>query len=156
MNTDYDKIEIIKNTIKELLQSAGFEPKVEYEQSLTRGLVFRINVSHPKILIGRQGSTLSAIEHLVFAIVNRKFRIEGEPIRFTIDIDDYRTNREWQLKQQVKEVVSKLKYSREPITLPPMPRHERKFIHTYIQEQFPHLTTESVGDEPNRSIRMKI
>lgn len=156
MSTDYSKIEYIQNEIKTLLSQAGFNPKVEYEQSLVKGLVFRIYANPPKMLIGRQGSTLNAIENLLFAIVNKKFREDSEPIRFSIDIDDYRANREYQLKQEVKEVVSKLKYSKEPITLPAMPRHERKFIHTYIQQQFPHLTTESVGEEPYRSIKIKI
>lgn len=156
MNTDYNKIEYIQNEIKTLLSKAGFNPKVEYEQSLVKGLVFRIYVNPPKMLIGRQGSTLNAIENLLFAIVNKKFREDVEPLRFTIDIDDYRANREWQLKQDIKEAVSKLKYNKEPITLPPMPRHERKFIHTYIQQQFPHLTTESVGEEPSRSIKIKL
>lgn len=156
MSTDYEKIEYIQKTITQLLEVGGFKPRVEYEQSLNKGLVFRISVDSPKLLIGRQGSTLSAIEHLIFAIVNRHYKDSESHTQFTIDIDDYRANREWQLKQQVKDAVTKLKYSQEPIVLPPMPRHERKFVHTYIQQQFPHLTTESYGEEPSRSIKMHI
>lgn len=156
MNTDYEKIEYIQKTITELLDVAGFKVRVEYEQSLVKGLVFRIYLRNPKILIGRQGSTLQSIEHLVFAMVNRHFREETEHTLFSIDIDDYRANREYQLKQTIKEMAAKLKYNPEPIVLPPMPRHERKFIHTYIQQQFPHLSTESVGEEPNRSIKIKL
>ncbi len=156
MNTDYETIEYIKKTITDLLSAGGFNVRVEYEQSLAGGLVFHIKSNQSKLLIGRQGTTLQALEHLIFAIVNRHQKDVSDPVRFSIDVDEYRSHRQWQLKQTVKDAVSKLKYSKEPIVLPPMPRHERKFVHTYIQEQYPHLNTESIGEEPRRSIKMNI
>ncbi len=156
MNTDYETIEYIKTVISDLLASGGFNVRVEYEQSLISGLIFHIDSNSSKLLIGRQGMTLQALEHLVFAIVNRHQKNSEKPIRFSIDIDQYRANCQWQLKQIVKESVAKLKFSKEPIVFPAMPRHERKFVHTYIQEQYPHLTTESIGEEPNRSIKASI
>ncbi|QQS22912.1 KH domain-containing protein [bacterium] len=156
MNTDYETIEYIKKTITDLLQSGGFNVRVEYEQSLVSGLIFHIKSNQSKLLIGRQGMTLQALEHLVFAIVNRHQKDSSEPVRFSLDVDEYRSHRQWQLKQTVKDAVSKLKYSKEPVILPPMPRHERKFVHNYIQEQYPHLSTESIGEEPKRSIKMNI
>lgn len=156
MNTDYETIEYIKKVITDLLSSGGFNVQVEYEQSLVSGLIFHINSRDSKLLIGRQGMTLQALEHLIFAIVNRHQKDSTEPVRFSLDVDEYRAHRQWQLKQTVKEAVAKLKYSKEPITLPAMPRHERKFVHNYIQEQFPHITTASIGEEPQRSIQMNI
>lgn len=156
MNNDYETIEQIQQAIIELLVKAGFKPRVNYEQSLLKGLIFHISVDTPKLLIGKQGNNLQALEHLIFVLVNKKFKDLPEVPRFSIDIDDYRSNREYQLKQVVKEAVAKLKYSKEPITLPVMSRYERKFIHNYIQEQFPHLVTESTGVEPNRKIVIKL
>lgn len=156
MNTDYETIEYIKKVIIDLLSSGGFNVQVEYEQSLVSGLIFHIKSNQSKLLIGRQGMTLQALEHLVFAIVNRHQRDVEQPMRFSLDVDEYRSHRQWQLKQTVKDAVSKLKYSKEPIILPSMPRHERKFVHNYIQEQYPHLNTESFGEEPQRSIKMNL
>lgn len=156
MNTQYETIEYIQKTITELLSVAGFRPRVNYEQSLVKGLVFHISVDSPKLLIGKQGANLQALEQLVFGMINRHFKDSAEPVRFSLDIDDYRANREYQLKLLVKDAVSKLKYSQEPVVLPSMARHERKFVHSYIQEQFPHLSTESRGEEPNRKIVIKI
>lgn len=156
-NIDYDKIEYIQKKLEELLGMAGFaNATVQYEQSLTKGLVFNISVNRPSQLIGRQGQVLLALEHLMFALVNRHFKEVTEPIRFTLDIDDYRRKREWSLKQLVKEAVSELKQGKDFIVLPTMPRHERKFVHSYIQEQFPHLHTESLGQEPRRQIKIMI
>lgn len=156
METNYETIEYIQKVITELLTLAGFRPHVQYEHSLVKGLVFNISVDSPKLLIGKQGANLEALQTIVFAIVNRRFKDAPEPIRFTIDIDDYRSQREYQLKQQVKDAISKLKYSDAPVRLPAMSRYERRFVHNYISEQYPHVTTESIGEEPHRSIIMKI
>lgn len=156
METDYKVIEYIQGVITTLLTTAGFKAKVQYEHSISKGLVFNISTDSPKLLIGKQGANLQALQTIVFAIVNRHFKDNPEPVHFSIDIDDYRSQREFQLKQQVKDAVSKLKYSNEPIALPAMSRYERKFVHTYIQEQFPHITTSSSGEEPNRKIVMRM
>lgn len=156
MSEDYEKIEYIQNTITELLVIAGFNPKVEYEQSLVKGLVFNVSVNTPKLLIGKQGANLEAFQTLVFSMVNKHFRNYNDPVIFTIDVDNYRSNREYQIKQQIKEMVGKLKYSKTPVMLPPMSRFERRFAHNYISEQFPHLTTSSQGVEPNRRIVISI
>lgn len=156
MEIDYQVIEYIQGVITTLLNTAGFKARVQYEHSISKGLVFNISTDSPKLLIGKQGANLQALQTIVFAIVNRHYRDNPEPIHFSLDIDDYRSQREFLLKQQVKDAVSKLKYSPEPITLPAMSRYERKFVHTYIQEQFPHITTVSSGEEPNRKIVLKI
>ncbi len=156
METDYQAIEYIQEVITKLLTTAGFKARVQYEQSISKGLVFNISTDSPKLLIGKQGANLQALQTIVFAIVNRHFSSSSEPVHFTIDIDNYRSQREFLLKQQVKDAVQKLKYSNELIRLPAMSRYERKFVHSYIQEQFPHITTSSEGEEPNRKIVMKI
>lgn len=153
-NIDYQKIEYIQGVIENILGFAGFTARVDYEQSLVKGLVFNISVRKASQLIGRQGQVLLALEHLVFAIVNRHFKDYEEPIRFSIDVDDYRRKREWSLKQQVKDTVSDIKMGKESVVMQPMPRHERKFVHNYIQEQFPHLKTESTGKEPQRKVKV--
>ena len=156
MEIDYEVIEYIQGVITKLLTLAGFQVKVQYEHSLVKGLLFNISVDTPKLLIGKQGANLQALQTIVFAIVNCHFKNSHNPVQFSIDVDDYRSQREYQLKQLVKEAVSKLKYSPTPIHLPSLSRYERKFVHSYISEQFPHITTVSDGVEPNRHIMLTI
>ncbi len=153
-NPNQEQIEFIKQLIGDLLKVAGFNATINYENSLANGLVFNISTYDRKLLIGKQGLNLQALQHIVFAIVNKQFK--DLPVRFTLDIDDYLANRKYQLKQIVKDSVSELKHGLEYVLLPSLPRFERKFVHNYIQEQFPHLNTESVGVEPNRKIKIKI
>ncbi|MCW1949615.1 MAG: hypothetical protein KIH89_004225, partial [Candidatus Shapirobacteria bacterium] len=58
--TDYNKIEIVKNIIVELLERCGVQGAVEFEESITKGLVFNISSPDSFMIIGRQG-TLSLI-----------------------------------------------------------------------------------------------
>lgn len=157
---DYQSIEYIQKTIQALLESMDISARIEYEDSLASGLVFNIRSRDAKTLIGRQGATLYALEHLVHSIVSRNLsQIKSETdnrIFFSIDVDDYKRNRQYQIKQLVKDSVLEMKRTGQPIDLPDMPKPERKFVHMYIQEQFPHITTASVGDEPRRYIKLTI
>ncbi len=153
---NYDTIEYIKQLISELLERADIKARVEYEDSLSRGLVFNIRSLDSRLLIGQKGVTLQALEHVVHAIVSRKLAGTEEQVRFSVDVDEYKRKREWSIKQMLKEQVQKIKTTGEPVLLPQMSKYERKFVHTYIQEQFPHITSESFGEEPDRRIKLSL
>lgn len=162
---DHQTIEYIQTTIREVLQRAGVEASVEYEDSLSGGLVFNILSRDAKMLIGHQGSTLYALEHIVHAMVARHLSSkrtaeETDPsapdnrVFFSVDVDGYKQKRQYHIKQMIKTEVDEMKRSGNTVALPAMPKYERKFVHMYIQEQFPHVTTESLGVDPNRYIKM--
>lgn len=154
--TDYNTIDYIMKIVSGVLAAAGIKARVSYEDSLSRGLVFNISSPDSKLLIGHQGVTLRSLELLVHAIVSKHFAGSEQQVHFSLDVNEYKRRREYQIKQIVKAAVDKLKYSTKPILLAPMLKYERKFVHTYIQEQFPHVTTESVGEDPNRRIKLTI
>ncbi len=162
---DYETIEYIQSVIKEVLERAGVQARINYEDSLVSGLVFNIQTRDAKLLIGHQGSTLYSLEHIIHAMVSRHLAKQAAEsgadnrdnrVFFSIDVDDYKRNRQYQLKQLVKDEISEMKRRGKSISLPPMPKYERKFVHMYIQEQFPHIVTESMGVEPNRYIKMSL
>jgi spoIIIJ-associated protein len=157
---EYETIEYIQSVIKDVLDRAGINARIQYEDSLASGLVFNIYSRDAKLLIGHQGSTLYALEHIIHSIVSRQLSRKDPSadnrVFFSIDVDEYKRNRQYQIKQMVKDEISEMKRSGKATSLPPMSKYERKFVHMYIQEQFPHVTTESAGVEPNRYIKMTI
>jgi spoIIIJ-associated protein len=158
--TDYDKIEQIKKTIEGVLTALGVEAHVEYEDSITKGLVFNITSQYDSyLLIGRQGATLHSLETLVHALVAKnstRQSPEQEPVFYSIDVDDYKLKREWFLKESAKGAVDQIKKTGRNVALEPMPNYERKFVHAYLQEHFPEVYTESIGEEPYRKIIIKL
>ncbi|MBI3232212.1 MAG: hypothetical protein HYZ51_03995 [Candidatus Doudnabacteria bacterium] len=153
--TDYSKIEVIQNIIKEILFIMGFQNVgVSYEESITKGLVFNISSNADSyMLIGRQGAHLHALQVLVGQTAEKKFK---EPFRFTIDIDDYKMKREWFLKETVRAAVEFIKKTGRAAALEPMPSFERRFVHSNIQENFPEAESASLGREPYRKVVIKL
>ncbi len=153
--TDFKKIEIIQKVISELLFNMGFvNAEVAYEESLTKGLKFNINVgSEAFLLIGRQGSTLHALQILAGYLSERSLK---EPVWFTLDVDDYKMKREWFLKETAKAAVEHIKKTGRAAALEPMPAFERRLVHAYIQENFPEAESLSMDMEPYRKIVVRL
>lgn len=157
--TDYDKIEIVKNIIKELLDKAGLQASVEFEESITKGLVFNISSPDSYLLIGRQGLSLHALEVLVRALAAKKLLrqpADQEPFWFTLDADDYRRKREWFLKETAQAAVEQIKKTGRAVALEPMPNYERRLVHSYLQEHHPETESSSIGADPYRKVVIKL
>ena len=122
--TDYSKIEIVKTIITELLEKAGIPGSVEFEESITKGLVFNIGSPDSFLLIGRQGVTLHSLQVLVRALAAKKLQSQ-EPFWFTLDVDDYKRKREWFLKETAKAAAEKTKMTSRAQALESMPNYER-------------------------------
>lgn len=149
--TDYNKIEEVKQIIEDVARALGVPARVEFEESITKGLVFNLSSPESYLLIGRQGATLHALQILVQNIAAKRIPTEN-PFWFTLDVDDYKRKREWYLKETAKAAVEHLKKIKKPVRLEIMPAYERRFVHAYLQEHFPEVGSESHGEEPRRRI----
>jgi spoIIIJ-associated protein len=163
--TDYSKIEIVKNIISELLAKSGIPGSVEFEESITKGLVFNISSPDSFLLIGRQGATLHAIQILVQALTAKKLQPEesaspdasrAEPFWFTLDVDDYKRKREWFLKETAKAAAEQAKKTGRAQALEPMPNYERRLVHAYLQEHNPEIESSSIDNDPYRRVVIRI
>ncbi len=153
--TDFSKIDFVQNLIKDLLVKMGFvNAQVVYEESVTKGLIFNINVGQDAyLLIGRQGATLHALQVLAGHMAERNFK---ESVWFTLDVDDYKMKREWFLKETARAAVDHIKKTGRAAALEPMPAFERRLVHAYIQENFPEVESLSMDIEPYRKIVVRI
>ena len=97
-------------------------------------------------LIGRRGETLDAIQQLTSYSVNRG---QTKRVRIHLDAEGYRAKREESLTRLARKVAGKVVKYRKNVTLEAMNAYERHVIHTALQD-YPDVTTYSVGTEPNR------
>ena len=100
------------------------------------------------LLIGRRGDTLDAIQYLTGYAVNRD---REKRLRISVDAGDYRLKREESLQQLAAKMAAKAVKYRRNFTLEPMNAYERHVIHAALQD-YPEVTTYSVGSEPHRRI----
>lgn len=153
--TDYNKIEEVKKIINELLEKLDIKAQVEFEESITKGLIFNISSLDSFLLIGRQGATLHSLQILVQSLVAKRLKSQ-EPFWFTLDVDDYKRKREWYLKETAKGAAEQLKRTGRPVALEPMPNYERRFVHAYLQENCPEVESSSIGQDPYRKVVIKL
>lgn len=149
MNTEHN--ETIKTILQGITKAMGLSAKVEYEETITKGLVFNLFLGDDSyLLIGHRGAHLHMLETLVQAMVARKF--PGQFVRFSLDVDDYRQKREWYIKETVKGAIEHIKKTGRGTALVPMPNYERKLVHAYLQDNFPNTISTSTGAEPYRRV----
>ena len=99
-------------------------------------------------LIGYRGETLNAMQTLLTSVANKDIQ---ERIRLILDISGYREKRKKVLEELAEKVSKTVIKTRKKVVLEPMTAYERKIIHSKLQTNTK-VTTESIGEEPNRKV----
>jgi spoIIIJ-associated protein len=113
-------------------------------------------------LIGYHGEILDSLQYLTYLAVNKDDGEEADPetgtegkksgvVKISIDIENYRQKREETLRSLAKKMAERVQKYGRPVTLEPMSPHERRVIHSAIQDM-EGVNTHSVGQENDRRI----
>lgn len=123
--------------------------EVEINTERTEGYI-KINLTGPDlgVLIGRRGDTLDAMQYYINLASNKNAEKRE---RFVIDIEGYRERREETLNRLAMRLAEKAKRKGKDVVLEPMNPHERRIIHTALQNNS-EVFTYSEGEEPYRKI----
>jgi predicted RNA-binding protein Jag len=111
-------------------------------------IIIRLNVPESSILIGKQGATLDALQHVVV----RALLTHDESFPdIMLDVERYREKKLIRLEKEAKRAADKALRSGRKIPLTPMSPAERKFIHNTIKD-IEGVRTESRGKDRARHI----
>mgnify|MGYP004616264251 FL=1 len=140
----------LKEFIRKLVENVGLEVSIEVTNKDDR-LTIRLFSNKDKILIGREGATLKAIETIAKQYIQNT---TGIYYKFNLDVSNYKEKNqkrlEWLAKKTAKEVVE----TKMPASLDNMTSYERRIIHNILTD-FKGVKTESEGEEPNRHVVIK-
>lgn len=145
--------DVIKNEVRAVFERMGCADEVE-EITAHQGTTSRVSVrmrGDARMLIGERGANLAALEHVLRKILHKK---QGMDVHFTLDINDYRMRRLEDLKQDVKSAAKEVRLYGHAVPLRPMTSFERRIVHLLLEE-YPDITTESSGEEPERKVVIK-
>ncbi len=137
-----------KNIVSELLELMKFDSKIEIEEQNKDVFLMHIGTDTDGLLIGKQGRTLSAIQHIVNRILNHN---EGERIKVVLDVGNYRSNRDEQLKEKALRIAKRAKKTGTEIIMNPLYAADRRIIHMVLSED-PEVRTYTVGVGSYRSV----
>lgn len=147
-------LKLSEDVVWELLQKMHIDAKVEAkflspqdekDQKMVQVEILGKDLS---ILIGRRSETLNSLQYISSLIVAKEY---GEWIPLMIDVQGYRERRERQLKVLARRMAEQVVHTGRRQNLEPMPANERRVIHLELRNH-DQVTTESVGEEPNRKV----
>ncbi len=140
----------IKETILKIVTDMGFEAQIETK--VRDGILnLTIQSDNNKLLIGRDGKNMSALNLIVKQIVQNQVGY----YKFNLDVGEYKLKQQKNLERMAKKVAREVAKSKVEVKLEPMNSYERRIIHNVLNDDR-YVYTESTGDEPNRCVVIKI
>jgi len=155
--TDNDAtFSLITEHVKHLLATMSFSATVDCLKNKSDDQFNRLNIiikvaDQGSLLIGNDGATLNALEHVIRCVLRHKIT---DPVRVSVDVNGYRAERAQNLARFAEEVAQKATRDGQPIALKAMSPPDRRAIHTALAGRAD-IRTESLGEEPNRRVLIK-
>lgn len=123
-----------------ILSRMGVNAKVEVEVTDDNVRVILVTEDN-RVLVGQNGQVLEALQHLVAKALTKD---KGEK-RITIEMENYKEKREFNLRYITQKVCEKVLAERCTVTLKPMNSYDRRLVHMEVA-QFAGVESRSVGD----------
>lgn len=132
-----EKRNSIVGIIENFLLALRIEGSVLVTPITERRVVIQITVNdgYQGYLIGKQGETLSALQHLATLLARK----DDEGIHYRIDVNGYQDDRDQLFLKRVHSYVHEKAESKE-ILLWPMTPYERRLVHEYFLNLGTHRT----------------
>ncbi len=145
-----DVLDFVKGYLEELLAKMGLE--VTFESKIRENqIAIRMYSNDNPILIGQGGRTLSSLQTVIRSIVKNKY---GVTPYISLDVENYKDKQIMHLERTAKRIAKEVSQTKVPVELDNMNAYERLIVHQEVAK-VEGVTTESVGEEPNRHIIIK-
>ncbi len=148
-----EHITLAKEILEELLERMEVDASVRLKEgdSLDKPLSLDIAGDDSGLLIGRGGTSLTALQFLVNFMISR--RLKGwAPVN--IDVEGYKQRRQRSLEALAHRLAKRVQTSGKPFTLEPMPASDRRIIHLTLADDA-YVTTESTGFGDGRRVSIR-
>ena len=149
------EVDLAADYLRHILDLAGIEADISVRPPETAGdglgrasAVLDVDGEDLGLLIGRRGSSLAAVQYMINLMVNRKLQSR---VLVTVDVEHYHRRREESLRGLARRMADRVRQTRRPVTLEPMPAAERRIIHLALSDD-PAVTTSSVGSGDTRKV----
>jgi spoIIIJ-associated protein len=149
--------EKITTILKELLSRASFgvddiEISLDQDLGITK---YSIKTDDPKLLIGRNGDVLRAVNQLVRLMFEHQYpEFQESDQNFLIDVNGYHSRKLNDLKTKARIVADRARSFKSDIALNPMSAYDRLIVHSFIS-QLEDIESESHGEGLERHVVVK-
>ncbi|MFZ1398312.1 MAG: RNA-binding cell elongation regulator Jag/EloR, partial [Candidatus Promineifilaceae bacterium] len=153
---DAEEKKMAEEVIATLLNKLGVDAQIDTSTSEPDDLTGRkVNVIDIEgedlgVLIGPRGETLNAMQYLTRLMVGNQLQRRAS---FVVDVEGYRKRRQQALARLAERMAKKVVARRRPVSLEPMPPHERRIIHMTLRDN-EEVYTQSSGEGNRRKVRI--
>jgi spoIIIJ-associated protein len=137
----------LDKTIKKLFTSLGIDSKFKVSQE-DDTIFVSMETEDTGIVIGYHGETLEALQIVLSLILAKE---TGEFKRVSIEVGDYKKNREEWLEKLALDSKEKALLSKKEVYLSELKSWERRVIHMLLQND-EEVITESTGEGRDRAL----
>ena len=143
--------EYIKSVVFKIVTDMGFDAKIETK---VRDDILNLTIysDNNNLLIGRDGKNMNALSTIVKQIIQSEL---GMYYKFNLDVGEYKLKQQKNLERMAKRIAREVAKSKVEVKLDPMNSYERRIVHNILNDDR-YVYTESVGEEPNRCVVIKI
>ena len=139
MTTVETATKILDTMLGHLGLAATIEPQETHD-----GLCLQIHSTENKVIIGREGERLDDLQYLVNRILRRQF---PKAERIKVDCENFRTIREDQMADEIREIAERVKATGKPYQMRPLNAYYRRIVHNVLLENPDVVSHSPDGDE---------
>lgn len=140
----------IEKDIKDFFKKLGIDSKFEFSED-DEQISLIIETEDPGIIIGYHGETLEALQLILALVLAKK---TGEFKRVSIDVGDYKKNREEWLKNLAIDAKEKALSQQREVFLEDLKGWERRVVHLILADD-KEVVSESSGEGRERVLVIK-
>lgn len=145
-NDDQEAIEAVRVYLKDIIQAMDIKDIEVYTSRVNDNVRYDIETENAGLVIGRHGKVLNGLQTLA---QNHMHQLAHSKINVRVDAEKYRERRRNTVESLARRTADKALKTNRRVKLDPMPAHERKQIHRYLNAN-PKVKTHSEGREPKR------
>ena len=135
--------------LDDVFDRTGLQLQVTVKQGIA-GEVLDIEGRDAELLQAQTGELLEALQHLINQVFGRS--LTGSA-RLVCDVHGFRATREAELQAMANHAANRVRQTGTAFTFEPMSANERRIIHLTLADS-PDLFTESIGEGPDRKLRI--
>lgn len=140
----------LKKLIKTLLKDMGFDVEIEITVN-NNTPTYRLYSTNDALLIGKDGKNLKALTTVVNAILTKEI---NSNYKFLIDVSNYKEKNDRRIERLAKKLAREVRETKVEVKMDSMNSYQRRLVHNILNDN-KYVYTESVGEEPNRSVVIK-
>jgi spoIIIJ-associated protein len=140
-----EMVSMVGGLAEGLVKAMGFDGATVDASKSKHGIRIGVNAGgNDTLLIGPDGETLAAFQHLLTRMVRSRMP-DSAPPRLEVDVAGYRDRQIEALRQAARDLVEEVKGGAPEASTDPLPASERRIVHLEVAEH-PGMETVTVGD----------